>query len=134
MSHPVTKFRDLRVLERVATGSFKFVRGESEMAGVKMRPTPKKAVRVKAEMAKLTDQLARRVRDLEAAAMNERLARKLYINSIAKQALGSDALVRKFMSRKHPVLKATPESRLDTEWGAREVEDLLFGMMHGLPA
>lgn len=73
--------------------------------------------------------------DQDAARLgNERAARVLYYYELAGKALGDQKLARKFMARKHPKLGMAPIEKLDTEWGGREVEQVLNSIIYGLPA
>ena len=78
-----------------------------------------------------TDLSTRKTSD--ARNQNERATRLLYILNLAKDAFGSEALAKKFLMHRHPKLRATPLSKLETEWGGREVERILNGMIYGLP-
>jgi uncharacterized protein (DUF2384 family) len=68
-----------------------------------------------------------------ARSQNERATRLLYILNLAKDAFGSEEMAKKFLMHKHPKLGTTPLAKLETEWGGREVERILNGMIHGLP-
>lgn len=65
---------------------------------------------------------------------NEREARVLYYYELAGKALGDQKLAQKFMTKKHPKLGVAPIEKLDTEWGGREVEQVLNAIIYGLPA
>lgn len=65
---------------------------------------------------------------------NERAARVLYYFELAGKAFGDKKLAQKFMARRHPKLGMAPIEKLDTEWGGREVEQILNSIVYGFPA
>jgi len=68
----------------------------------------------------------------EASERTERLAR---IVATAEYVWGDPELARRFLHEPHPMLEGrSPVSVALTELGARRVEDLLWGLFHGLPA
>lgn len=67
-------------------------------------------------------------------ARKERQVRVLYYYQLADKAFGDHKLARKFMTRKHPKFGVSPLEKLATEWGGREVEQVLNSMIYGLPA
>ena len=63
-----------------------------------------------------------------------KITRLMYMFDLAKEAFGDENLATEFLTRKHPKLKVAPIDKLDTEWGGREVEQLLNSIVYGLPA
>ena len=129
-------YQNYAVLEKVALGQIKVAKQSAAVAGVLLQRgeveiSPDKKIRKKAETVRLSRKL---VDILQTELDNHRIARVLFIRSLALKALGTEVLVNRFMSQRHPILGTSPSEKLQTEWGAREVEDLLFGAMHGLPA
>lgn len=64
----------------------------------------------------------------------EREVRVLYYFRLAEKAFGDRKAAQRFMSRTHPKFGVSPLEKLDTEWGGRQVEQVLNSIMYGLPA
>jgi putative toxin-antitoxin system antitoxin component (TIGR02293 family) len=69
------------------------------------------------------------------AAASERVERVARIVALAEQAWAGDpAGARDFLTRAHALLEGrAPVEAARTELGARRVEDLIAGLVHGLP-
>jgi putative toxin-antitoxin system antitoxin component (TIGR02293 family) len=68
----------------------------------------------------------------KASERTERLAR---VVATAEYVWDDPELARRFLHEPHPMLEGRPPVRVAlTELGARRVEDLLWGLFHGLPA
>jgi hypothetical protein len=64
---------------------------------------------------------------------SDKATRLIYILDLANETFGDKKRAREFLLRRHPKLKATPLAKLETEWGGREVENILHAMIYGLP-
>jgi putative toxin-antitoxin system antitoxin component (TIGR02293 family) len=68
-------------------------------------------------------------------AESERLARLAGLSGLAEFVWGSAPLAQRFLGTAHPRLDGrTPLEAAESEIGARQVEQLLWSIEHGLPA
>lgn len=68
-------------------------------------------------------------------AESERAARLARVYALARFAFDDEALARRFLFAPHRELGGdTPAARAGSEIGARQVETILWSLVHGLPA
>jgi hypothetical protein len=115
------------VSSKQAEGAYLIEAGETPVIGMMVTGTPIPSPAVAAV-------LIGSARKAVAQAKNDRATRLIYIFDLAKEAFGDEKLVQQFMTRKHPILRASPLKKLETEWGGREVEKILNAIIYGLPA
>jgi putative toxin-antitoxin system antitoxin component (TIGR02293 family) len=77
----------------------------------------------------------KRRRDRLSFAESERTERLARVIAAAEHAWGDQNHARRFLTAPHPLLRGrTPLKTSRTELGARQVEELLAHLVHGLPA
>jgi putative toxin-antitoxin system antitoxin component (TIGR02293 family) len=77
----------------------------------------------------------KRRKDRLSEAESERTERLARVIATAEYVLGDKDLARQFLVNSHPMLKGkTPIETALSELGARQIEEMLFGIFYGLPA
>lgn len=137
-------FQDFAVLGKMAKGRVRgdlkaYVMAALEKQGYVLSTAtsvPKKSldvtkVRVRRGVEKANEKSQKTVKPEVDAAMATRVA---YMLSLAEDVFGDRENALTFLQRHHPMLGTTPLAKLETEWGGREVENILQSVIHGLPA
>ena len=105
-----------------------------------LRQTASRVFRDKGEQKQLMNRIVpeatfKRRRDRLSAAESERTERVARVMANAEYVWGDREDARRFVTTSHPALRGkTPLDAAMTELGARQVEEILGKIFHGLPA